>query len=200
MGFKTTREKVMIIFLVVMVVLAAWYMLFLTPSNDRVIEMLGDGDEDIGYIGDLKNYNQTLVDQINVYKKWQEQFGIDINDESDDFTKIADYNNIIGLTNTLNTILQNTTEFSLSFNPPEIVTDKKAYRRNISASFTTENYATAYEIIKSFNSLDTGCLIGDMSINTTEDKTQARLAISVFEYYDSRATTEAAAEQSAQGE
>lgn len=195
MGMKAPREKIMIIFLVVLVVLAAWYMLFLTPSNDRVYEMLGNGEDDLGYIGDLKNYNQTLVDQINVYKKWQEQFGIDLNDESDDFTKIADYNNIVGLTNTLNNTLQNTTEFSLSFSPPEPVPNKKAYRRNISVIFSANDYPTAYEILKTFNTLETGCLIDDMSVSTKEGKAQVRLSISVFEYYDPNANDNQSAQE-----
>ena len=128
MGMKTPREKFMILFLVILVVLAAWYMLFYSPTNDIINEMLGNPDnpeEEPGYMGELKQYNQGLVDQINVYKRWQEQLGIDLNDDSDDFVKIKDYNDIVGLTDTMNQILSPTTKFSLTYKTPEKVPEKR---------------------------------------------------------------------------
>lgn len=175
MGMKSTREKVMMVVLGFVVLAAAWYLLFLTPTNDAIADMQVQENN-------IAEENTSITNQISVFKRWQEQLGLDMNSDDDSFTKIADYNNIVGLTNDLNTILAPASSFNMTFNDPYPVAEKDAIRRDIQLSFVANDYMTAYSIISNLNSMQNGCFITDMSISGGAGDASVGLRISIFEY------------------
>lgn len=182
MGMKSNREKIMMAIMAIVVVLAIWYMLFLTPTNDKI--------EELGiYKEELIAKNQSLEDQISVYKRWQDQLGLDFNSDDDNFLKIADYNNIVGLTNTLNQIFAPAKSFSLSFADPVKVPEKDAYRRDIQISFVAPDFTTGYEILRSLNDMENGCLVMDTFLSGGEGDSNFSLQASVFEYYNPKSSS-----------
>ena len=178
----TPKEKFTFVFLALVVVLALWYLLFFTPTKAS-IEQLGIDKE--SFEGQTNNLNLQLV----TYRKWQQELGIDMNSQSDDFAKIADFNNIRELTAELNTILADATTFSMSFaqiSPPE-EQGKDCYRRDVSLNFSTPSYAKARAILKKLNESQYGCLLQDVSIAESADSAgestvTVNATLSFFEY------------------
>lgn len=175
MGMKSTKEKILLVILGAVVVFALWFLLFKTPTEQKI--------EDLGKQRDsISAENQELKDQLSVYKRWQDQLGLDFDSDDDSFTKIANYNNIVGLTNELNAIFAPSSKFTLAFSTPTRVEGKDAYRRDIQVNFEAPDYQTAYSIFTNLNNMEHGCLIGDSSLQATEGNSKVSTTISVFEY------------------
>ena len=196
----TPKEKLTFVFLALVVVLALWYLLFFSPTKASIAELQGDQAAGTrGKVGELEDQKQMVQTQIAVFKKWQEELGIDINSQSDDFAKIADYNNIRELTAELNAILADSTSFSMSF--AQIVTpdqmEKDCYRRNVNLNFMANNYVTARSILKKLNDCRYGCLLQDVTITETKSSSgdnavAVTATLSFFEYSKREVIDEAA--------
>ena len=178
----TPKEKFTFVFLALIVIVALWYLLFFTPTTASIEQL---GKDKVNF----EEQTDTLNAQIVTYKKWQEELGIDMNNESDDFPKIADYNNIRSLTAELNTILADANSFSLSFAPISTPEEqgKDCYRRDVSLNFETGNYVTARAILQKLNESQYGCLLQNVSIveaqsSGGESAFTVSATLSFFEY------------------
>ena len=200
----TPKEKFTFVFLALIVVLALWYLLFFSPTKASILELQGDpADGSRGQVGDLEEQKQIIDTKIVLLKKWQEELGIDMNQQSDDFAKIADYNNLRALTAELNSILADASSFSMSFaqiSPPE-EQGKDCYRRDVSLNYTAPTYAKARAILKKLNDSQYGCLLQDVNIaeaadSTGESTVTVSASLSFFEYAK-RGTADEASEQPA---
>jgi len=186
----TVKEKITFVFLALIVVIALWYLLFFSPTKASIVELQGDQAEGTrGIIGNLEDQKEDIDLQLATFKKWQQELGIDMNKQSDDFAKIADFNNIRALTAELNTILADATSFNMSFaqiSTPE-EQGKDCYRRDVTLSFVTPNYETARAILKKLNESQYGCLLQNLDISEAADSAGANAVtvnatLSFFEY------------------
>lgn len=186
----SSRDKILMGVLALVVVAALWYLLFFTPTKARIDELRGTEDTGAGLIQVTKDENAGIVEDINVLKGWMEDLGLSIEDADDDekitnFTKIADYNNLVQLTDEINQILGVTETFSLNFTPP--ARGENCYRRDISATFKTSSREDAYNVLRSFNEMEHGCLINNITFSVSQGEGADQSAsvscgISIFEY------------------
>lgn len=183
----SSRDKVMMGILALVVVAALWYMLFFTPNKSRIEELRG-GEGQKGLIQETKEQNDAVMSDINVLKGWMEDLGLTLEDDDQtvtDFTKIADYNNLVELTDEVNQILGVTDTFSLSFSPPS--REENCWRRDISVAFKTNSREDAYDVLRSFNEMEHGCLLNNITFSVSQGENGAESAnvscnITIFEY------------------
>lgn len=177
----TPKEKFTFVFLALIVVIALWYLLFFSRAKEEISRLNTDQTQ-------FETDKEKLMVEFTNYNKWK-KLGVDIQNKTDDFPKIADYNNIQDLTAELNTILADSTWFSFSFaqriTPEE--QNKDCYRRDVALQFSTSSYESARAILQKLNESQYGCLIQDVDITRAIDSAGAssvsvNAALSFFEY------------------
>ena len=174
MGMRTMKEKVLMVILGLVVVAAVWYLMFLTPTQEEIANLQEEQKT-------IAEEDQTVKDQIAVFKKWQEQLGLDLDSDSDDFTKIADYNNLVQMTDELNQIFVPADSYNLNFETP--ARGEKYYRRNIQVSFTAGSYETARGILENLDAMEHGCFLSDVTFTVSGEQVSVGLKMSIFEYF-----------------
>lgn len=191
----SNRDKIMMGILALVVVAALWYLLFFTPNKSRIEELRGSEDGGKGLIQTTTEENAGVVEDINVLKGWMEDLGLSLDDEDEkvtDFTKIADYNNLVQLTDEVNQILGVTETFSLGFSTP--THEENCWRRDISVTFKTLSREDAYNVLRSFNEMEHGCLINNITFSVAQGETgetaNVSCNISIFEYEKSEEVVE----------
>lgn len=190
----TTKEKFTFVILALIVVLALWYLFFYTPTQVSIESLKVQQQE-------IQDQTDVLNVQLATYRKWQDELGLDLDSTSDDFAKIADYNNIRELTAELNAILAESTSYSMSFaqlSTPE-EQGKDCYRRDVKLTFATRNYEAARSILKKLNESQYGCLLQDLAITDSQDSdgensVSVNASISFFEYSKRAAVAQTTAE------
>ena len=183
----SSRDKIMMGVLGLVVVAALWYMLFFTPNKARIEELRGSESQK-GLIQTTNEENTEVLNDINVLKGWMEDLGLTLEDDDKtvtDFTKIADYNNLVELTDEVNQILGVTETFSLSFSPPS--REENCWRRDISVTFKANSREDAYNVLRSFNEMEHGCLLNNITFTVSQGENGAESAnvscnITIFEY------------------
>ena len=195
---QSSRDKILMGVLALVVVAAVWYMLFLTPTKNKIAE-LGTSkatyeQQDAGVKEDLdKLANRAVQHGIitaqdkNKSNKYVKNL-LDQAQQIDDFTKIADFPNVKNLQAELNEILSKTTDsVALSYDNP--VRETNCWRRTISISFKTNGEAMAEEIIKKLDGMKNGCLINEINISLSQTDegvvANVTLKVTVFEFEES---------------
>ncbi len=186
---SSNRDKVMMGILALVVLAALWYLLFFTPTKERIEELRGV-DSQVGLIQETKEENNGVVEDINELKGWMEDLGLSIEDADDNakitnFTKIADYSNMVQLTDELNQVLGATETFSMNFTTP--TRGENCWRRDISITFRTPSREDAYNVLRDLNEMEHGCLLNNISfaVSRGEDggeNASVSCEISIFEY------------------
>ena len=187
---SSSRDKIMMGVLALVVVAALWYLLFFTPNKSRIEELRGTEEGGPGLIQTTKDENAGVVEDINVLKGWMEDLGLSIEDADDEekitnFTKIADYNNLVQLTDEINQILGVTDTFSLNFSTP--TRGENCWRRDIAVTFRTPSREDAYDVLRRFNEMEHGCLISNITFSVSQGDVGSQASsvsctISIFEY------------------
>lgn len=200
----SSRDKIMMGILALVVVAALWYLLFLTPTKAKIEELgvnkenyVKEDDEVKAKVDELKGWTVDLgiIDEADrnkdnkiIKKKLKDA------KQFDDFKKIADYDNFEALSAEINTILGSTTEsFSLSFEKPS--REENCWRRDINISFKAGGRDQAKEIIKALNEMENGCFISDITFaisqGTEGESANVNCKVSIFEYEESEEAEEA---------
>ncbi len=184
----SSRDKIMMGILALVVVAALWYMLFFTPTKSRIEELRGAEGQGGGLIQATTDENAGVVEDINVLKGWMEDLGLSLDDDDEtvtDFTKIADYNNLVQLTDEVNQILGVTDTFSLNFTTPS--RGENCWRRDIAVTFKANSREDAYNVLRQFNEMEHGCLLNNITFSVSQGENNQESAsvstnIAIFEY------------------
>lgn len=198
----SSRDKILMGVLALVVVAAAWYMLFFTPTKTKIGELIGT-DEQPGQLQALTKENDEVKADIQVLKGWMEDLGLSLDEDDEkvtNFTKIADYNNLVELTDEVNQILGVTETFSMNFTPPE--RGENCYRRDITVSYKANSRQDALDVLRRFNEMQHGCLLNNITISvgkaeSGEENANVNCSISIFEYEKSEEVSEDAAAEEA---
>lgn len=187
----STREIVMIIFLVILLGAVMYYMLFLTPLKEDLASI----ESDISNIQTQKEANTEKLSQMNnmerELKKLKEQ------NDLENLSQIPVYDNTVEVLASLNQYLEvNCLTHSLDFQTPEIAEDGTV-RRVVEMTFECKDYASARTIIDDLTGNKWRCLVGDTTLATVEENTDLKnsvvsvqLDITFFEISESAPTEE----------
>lgn len=166
----TPREWMLLIVLAVLVVGAAYVLLFRTP-------VLAARDDAIAETASCKE--QTLALQDRLLEKQRMERELDkIFAESDNPLALPDYDNLQPVMRELNTVLSSAKNYSLSF--ANVDNTQSVVRREISVNFTCGGYNAAKNILQRLDDSPYRCMLNNVSITLGQkDSEQVSVTASI---------------------
>lgn len=168
----TTREKVLLVILAVLLIVVAYFKLLLEPINDSVEEYQAKTASE----QDLILENTARLAKMNAMKKeLQEIF------DAGDARPLPDFDNSEKLLVELNGILAKAQDYSLNFGSAAAIEGDYIIRRPISMTFRTASYQGARAIIDALHDSANINQISDVSMTVEKDGVEVSLTIAYFE-------------------
>ena len=165
----STSEKVLMLVLAVLLVVACYY--FLVVKN----------------VADTIAANEDRLADIEISINAQEMLA------ADRARMMAVNDNIRNELNELNALMGGATTYNLSFAQPTV--EDKLVRREVTVSFTVPDYAAALDVVRKLENGTYRCeitdfsVIGDMLADGTVDSVDAVLTVTYLETTNGAATT-----------
>ena len=179
----TTREKVMLVILSLMIIGICYYKFLLEPINDQIEQynQMAAGEQDI------ITQNMALIQK----KKEMEQELEAIFAENPDPDPIPNYDNSGVLMVEIHSILEGTVDYTLSFSDTSLLSGGYLLRRPLELEFSVTTYSQARAIINRLHDSKNINQISDLSITRVNRETkqidedvdtiQVKMVITYFE-------------------
>ena len=152
----STRDILMLVLMVVLIVGVSYYMGFYTPLQQE----LADLDAQAAAVdAQINSVTAKITSMDAMQKELDEIFAR----PAEEITEIAPYDNKEVVLNQLNGILQRSENYNLSFADPTIEADGTV-RRNVSMSFSCPDYESAKSIIEDLSNCQWRCLVSNLAI------------------------------------
>ncbi len=169
----TTREKILLLILALLIIGIGYFKLILEPINDSITEYqaktAAEQDEMIG--------NTALISRMNAMRAELDEIYA-----SDDARPLPTFSNSDQLLVELNQILLPCNEYTLNFASTSVLDGNYIVCRPLNLTFTAENYPLARSILDDLHESDDINQISDLSLRFREDGTvEVTLTISFFE-------------------
>ena len=180
----STSEKVLMLVLAVLLVVACYY--FLVVKN--VADTIAANEDRLADIEISINAQEMLAADRARMKAELEALG-----EDGTLPVVAVYDNIRNELNELNALMGGATTYNLSFAQPTV--EDKLVRREVTVSFTVPDYAAALDVVRKLENGTYRCeitdfsVIGDMLADGTVDSVDAVLTVTYLETTNGAATT-----------
>ena len=164
----TTREKLLILLLCLILVGLAYYQFVDQPVRTALNNAHAERDS---LLTELTAVNAKLT----VMRRMR--------DEMEDITaggtvsEMKSYNNSKPEIALLNDILRGTPDYTITF--ADVTRDNDQIRRNFSLTFVSDKYESIQRIVKQLSESPYRCLVGDLKISVTRGKTMAEGPINV---------------------
>lgn len=158
----STREVVMLLFLVVLLVGVSYYMFYYQPLQNELSDL---ANQSAALDGDI----QVAAAKAASMDKMQAELDEILSRPEDEITEIAPYDNAKVVMSQLNGILSASLEYDLKFADAKIEGDGTV-RRSVSMAFKCEDYNHAKSIVKSLSSSHWRCLITNVAVETTDKR------------------------------
>ena len=152
----TTKEKVLIVVLLVILIGLAYYRFVHIPCKEAIQNAHSEREM---YETELLAVQKKEA-QLRKMKEELDSLG-----ELQSTSRMESYNNSKAELSLLNSILESARDYSITF--VNVTRDGDQIRRNFNLSFTTNNYASAKKIISSLADSEYRCLIGDIKYSAT---------------------------------
>ncbi len=169
----TTREKVLLLVLVMMIIVLGYFKLILEPINLQVEELNAKTMQE-----------QILVDQqrIQLAKMQRMQKKLEEMKETGNYEAIPNFDNSSAVTLELHAVLADT-EYQLSAEPT--VTTDYIVERPIALQFTAASYEQVRGILERLNDSEYFNMISDLNISWETRKEQIRVNVTMrITYYE----------------
>ena len=153
----TTREVVMLLVLVVLLVGVGYYMFFYQPLQEELASLAAQSAQ-------LDDETNIALSKATRLKAMEEELAEILSQPEDQITEIAPYDNAKIVMSQLNGILSASDTYSLSFKDPEIESNGTV-RRYVTMSFDCSTYEDAKAIIQALSANHWRCLINTLSVS-----------------------------------
>ncbi|MGI6032204.1 MAG: hypothetical protein ACOX69_02130 [Coriobacteriales bacterium] len=145
----STREKVLLVCLVALLVLLLWYQLFYVPTQEH----LSDVEQQISEVQD-----EALTDTVKSAKMRQMQDKVEAyKKQGRTAAAMPSYDNGANLTRELDKVLGNSTVYSMSFEVDDGQSDSTASSSSSSSQGTSQSAGTDSSVVTRVMSLSFGC-------------------------------------------
>lgn len=165
----TTREKILILCLAV-VVLAALYMkvvyIDVSDTLEQYPSLLAEAEQELVLEQQKFSSLQAMQQELEELRKSGARI-----------YAVPDYDNSKKIMEELNQILRPCQEYSLNFLPLE--QEGNIIRRRISLQFTCANYATAEQVVRNIDGMQYRCLITSLAIQGSDTVKTGEVGISL---------------------
>lgn len=168
----TTREKVLLVVLAVLLVICGYYYAFYTP----VLQKIAEYKDEIVFI---EEQTVALDAQVQKMNQMKEELDAIQSGEMGAIKEIPAYDNSQNLMNSLSFILQSADQYNVSFS--SVDEEDSTVRRNISLSYSCGSYETAKSILTQIYESEYRSLIKDVHLSTA-DGYSVTMEITYFEY------------------
>lgn len=160
----TTREKVMLVILSLLIIGICYYKFLLEPINDQIEQynQMAAGEQDI------ITQNMALIQK----KKEMEQELEAIFAENPDPDPIPNYDNSGVLMVEIHSILDGTVDYTLSFSDTSLLSGGYLLRRPVELEFSVTTYSQARSIINRLHDSKNINQISDLSITRVNRETK----------------------------
>lgn len=160
----TTREKVMLVILSLLIIGICYYKFLLEPINDQIEQynQMAAGEQDI------ITQNMALIQK----KKEMEQELEAIFAENPDPDPIPNYDNSGALMVEIHSILDGTVDYTLSFSDTSLLSGGYLLRRPLELEFSVDTYSQARSIINRLHDSKNINQISDLSITRVNRETK----------------------------
>lgn len=160
----TTREKVMLVILSLLIIGICYYKFLLEPINDQIEQynQMAAGEQDI------ITQNMALIQK----KKEMEQELEAIFAENPDPDPIPNYDNSGVLMMEIHSILDGTVDYTLSFSDTSLLSGGYLLRRPLELEFSVDTYSQARAIINRLHDSKNINQISDLSITRVNRETK----------------------------
>ena len=155
----TTREKVLLLVLALILIALCYYQFIYKYVNNAV-------EANNMQIEDLEIGVSTAEAQLQAYQQTEARLASI--QEADIVGSMPSYNNSDKEITLLNDIFAKATEYDVSFG--ELTREGNLIRRPFSVSFKTDSYTAARTIISNLCNSEYRCIITDMTMKSAEDK------------------------------
>lgn len=171
----SAREIVLLMILLVLSISSGYILLFYTPMTEKIhqaeIQLAGTEEQISRAMVNLEQKKRMEAELKELFLKDPAPVGI------------APYDNLTHVMLELNSILEETEEYSLSFG----TVDAKGtiVRRPISLRFTSPDYAGARKVLETLKDSDYRCMIDDLDISVSSGRDfeiSVRTTLVFFEY------------------
>ena len=169
----TSREKGLLLILILMALVAVYNYAFYIPTQEKITfynqEALTIDDEIL--VAEVK------AAKLNIMEKELADI------KSGDMTNVKElppYDNSRNVMNSLSAILVNATQYNINF--AGTTEEEGIVRRDVVLTFSTESYAAAKNMISSIYNGPYRCLMKDLNINQSDDVWSVNVQITYFEY------------------
>ena len=170
----STKETVLLVFLVVLVLGFCYYKIYLQPLQNQITSLQQQTDD----VQLQVDSNMIIAAEVN-----RMQAVIDAKKSDGESHAIPFYDNSRALTAELNDILSTTDSFTLNFGT--VTEDDYLVLRPVSLSFETGSYAQARALIDRLNASDNVMQISDLTLrmgdSAREGTVQVSMSITYFE-------------------
>lgn len=169
----TTREKVLMCVLAVLLVICGYYYAFYTP----VLQKIADYKNEMVY---LEEQNLLLDAQVEKLNQMKSELDAIQSGEMGSVKELPAFDNSQNVMNSLSFILKNANQYSVSFSSVE--EEDSTVRRNINLSYDCSSYETAKSILTQIYEGEYRSLIKDVHMSGGEDSYHVTVEITYFEY------------------
>lgn len=167
----STKELLMVAALLILVVGVVYYMGFYQPLQNEITDIRNQSSQ-------LDAQIVAATSKLSTMNAMQAELDEILAQDKNHITEIAPFDNKLVVMSELHGILASTLNYNLSFSDPAINEDGTV-RRNVSVSFSCQNYKTAKAILDALASNHWRCLVNNVSINGTEnDVMQGQVSVS----------------------
>lgn len=170
----TTREKVMLLVLTVLLIVIAYFKLILEPINNSIDEYQSETAAEQDEI--LQN-TELLTRMNQMQKELKEIYA------AGDLTPIPNYDNSGKLLVELNGILSASVDYSLDFGQVSALNDGYIMCRPINMTFTTNTYAETRAIIDALHNSDFTNQISDISVQFENSGSSGNVQVNLYITY-----------------
>ncbi len=168
------REKVLLAVLVLLIIGSAYYMLFYTPTQEKIAE----------YEAELIEIDDRILvaeAQLLHMKNMQRELDELLKDGAKEVKEAPLYDNSKKLMESLNLILKSAIEYNISFVEADV--ENHIVRRDVSLSYQCAGYKQAKEILQNIHDSRYPCIIQDVSF-TYDEKYSIRVYLTYYEYME----------------
>lgn len=152
----STRDRVLLVFLAVLLIGVCYYMFFFKPLQAELQSVSRQAVE-------VEDQTTIALAKASSMKGMQDELDEILSRPENEITEIAPYDNAKVVMTQLNGILSASENYSLSFKDPTIQ-DDGTVRRVVEMSFDCKDYNSAKKIIEALSSSHWRCLINSISL------------------------------------
>lgn len=152
----TSREKVLLVVLVILIIGSMWYMLFFTPTQEKKAQ----------YEAELLELDDTVLmaeARVLHMRNMKTELEAILADTEREIKETPLYDNKRPLMESLNMILMNAKEYNISFSA--LTEEEKIVRREVALSYQCGTYDQVKEILQNIHDGKYPCIIKDVSVS-----------------------------------